>query len=102
MILDDPKKFKEARDGNHMMLPFQCDMCHFVNIQNRLLVRGRQADHLLLMVIHRANLDSFWARERSTVRSKFPEAKRSVKIKTIFMMDHCIIPQLGLFPLEDL
>lgn len=102
ILSDDPKRFKEARDNDHMMLPFQCDMCHFVNIQYRLPVRGRQADDLLLMVIRRANLDSFWVRERSTIRSNFSEAKRSVKIKTMFMMEHRILLQLGPFPLKDI
>jgi hypothetical protein len=30
---DDPNRFKCARDGDHLMCPFQCIVCHFYNIQ---------------------------------------------------------------------
>ena len=26
---DDVLRFKNARDSHHMMVPFQCDNCHF-------------------------------------------------------------------------
>jgi len=29
---DDPLRFKEARDGDDLIAPFQCVECHFVNI----------------------------------------------------------------------
>ena len=99
---DDPQRFKETRDGDHMMLPFQCDMCHFINIYHQLPIVGNSGDDLLIKVICQANLDSLWARERSTVCSNFAEAKRSVRIKSTFQMDHRILPQLGPFPLEDI
>jgi hypothetical protein len=31
---EDPKRFKEARDGDHLMTPFQCDLCHFENCKH--------------------------------------------------------------------
>ena len=30
---DNPHRFQVARNGDHMMVPFQCDLCHFMNIQ---------------------------------------------------------------------
>jgi hypothetical protein len=30
---DDPNRFKCGREGDHLMCPFQCDLCHFHNIQ---------------------------------------------------------------------
>jgi hypothetical protein len=30
---EDPNRFRTARDGDHLMCPFQCDDCHFYNIQ---------------------------------------------------------------------
>lgn len=30
---DDPLRFKCARDGDHLMCRFQCNECHFFNIQ---------------------------------------------------------------------
>ena len=67
MVDEDPLRFKEARDGDHLMAPFQCDLCHFVNIQGRLPEPSDEQDKLLLLTIRRVVLDSLWARERSTV-----------------------------------
>ena len=36
MVDKDPARFKEGRDSDHLLVPFQCDTCHFVNIQGRL------------------------------------------------------------------
>lgn len=29
---EDELRFKEARDGNHLMIPFQCPTCLFFNV----------------------------------------------------------------------
>ena len=55
--LDDPKRFKEGRDGDQFMIPFQCDVCHFLNIQKRLLIEVNATYDLLMMCIWRMNLD---------------------------------------------
>ena len=67
MVSDDLLRFKERRDGDHLMTPFQCDTCHFVNIQRRLPVHGCPQDDLLLLTIRRVTLDSLWSRERGSV-----------------------------------
>ena len=69
MVDEDPRRFKEARDGDHLVTPFQCDDCHFVNVKGRLPEEGNHRDELAMLCIRRAILDSFWSRERSTVRS---------------------------------
>jgi len=33
--LHEQKQFIEARAGDHLMIEFQCDVCHFWNIQCR-------------------------------------------------------------------
>jgi hypothetical protein len=48
---DDPN---QARDGDHLMCPFQCDVCHFRNIQGR-SPGGDHRDKLFMMCIRRAN-----------------------------------------------
>jgi hypothetical protein len=37
---DDPNRFKEAREGDYIMTPFQCPECHFFNIKQRVPVEG--------------------------------------------------------------
>jgi hypothetical protein len=66
----DPKQFKEARDGDHLMTPFQCPECHFVNITGRMPMSLCHKDVLAMTCIkQRATLDSLWAREQPTVQS---------------------------------
>ena len=78
MVDEDPLRFKEGRDGDHLMTPFQCDICHFVNIQGRLPQASDEQDKLLLSTIRRVVLDSLWARERSTVAKNREEGERFV------------------------
>ena len=98
---DNPHRFQVAMNGDHMMVPFQCDLCHFMNIQKWAPLESSQQDDLLKLAICQVNLDSFWSRESSTVLANFWEGKREAKIKKIFGMEDKILPQRGPFPLED-
>jgi len=53
----DQLRFLKGRDGDHLVTPFQCDLCHFQNIMDR------DPEKL----IRRANLDALWAREWSAL-----------------------------------
>ena len=97
---DDPLRFKEARDGDHLMCPFQCDECHFVNLRSRFPIAGRVEDELMLVCIRRAILDSFWSRERSTVNSNRGESLRYLKISEM-LGDEDPYPPRGPFPIKD-
>jgi hypothetical protein len=63
----EEKRFIVGRNGDHLMCPYQCDLCHFRNIQKREPLFGNRKDRLLLQCIRRASLDAFWAQEPSTV-----------------------------------
>ena len=67
MVEDDPKRFQVAQDGDHMMVPFQCDTCQFMNVRKRLPCPGNAQNELLMKCLRRVILDSFWSCERSTV-----------------------------------
>jgi hypothetical protein len=66
----DPLAFHYARDGEHLMVSFECDYCVFSKIR-----RGErpnlahESDKLLMACIRRVNLDSFWSRASRTVSS---------------------------------
>jgi hypothetical protein len=75
LAADDPERFKLARDGDHLMCPFQCDGCHFQNLKKRTPV-ALDTDGVLLLCIWRANLDALWAREPATVHSNRREGAR--------------------------
>ena len=57
---DDVLRFKNAQNRDHMMVPFQCDNCHFQNLKGRMPNPELHQDKLLLLCLQRVILDSFW------------------------------------------
>ena len=82
------------------MLPFQCDLCHFRNINKRDPLESKAEDVRLLRCIRRANLDAMWSREPSTVAGNLRLAIRAVEIAKSLGIDDPF-PSMGPFPIED-
>jgi hypothetical protein len=101
LVDDDPMRYKEARDGDHMMCPFQCDVCHFVNIHGCEPRGDIHQDQLCLLAIRRAVLDSLWARERATVAANRREANLFLQEGRAMGYDNPYPPR-GPWPVEDL
>lgn len=82
-IEEDPKdrdRFLFGRAGDHLMHEFQCDKCHFRNIQGRdSEEKTSSEDFLLMMCIRRANLDSLWSREPTTIEHNRLEFMKAIK-----------------------
>ena len=97
---DEDERFKVARAGDHLMIPFQCELCHFRNILSRNPDRHDANDLEILDTMRRANLDSFWSRETSTVSSNLREARRMEKMTRRLGMP-AITPHMGPWELED-
>jgi hypothetical protein len=97
---DDPHRFRRARAGDHMMCPFQCDECHFINIYGMSSRADDPKDKLCLLGIRRAILDSFWARETATVDANRREARRFLFDASLMGIVHPY-PKRGPFPVED-
>jgi hypothetical protein len=93
-------RFRVGRNGDSLMCPFQCDICHFRNIQKRDLVPGNRKDKLLLQCIRRATLDAFWAWEPSTVRANLRGAKRLEEIGDTLGMES-VTPLMGPYSTDD-
>jgi len=101
VIETDVDRFKCARDGDNLMVPFQCDICHFRNIQKRNPNPLKYAkDALALSCIRRANLDSVWSREPSTVTRNANQARTMEELGEALGFD-CVAPPMGPFPLDD-
>jgi hypothetical protein len=64
---EEKLRYRHARDGDHLLTPFQCDLCMFRNLQHRNPIPQNHQDDLLLCCIRRANLDAMWGRESHTV-----------------------------------
>jgi hypothetical protein len=65
----EEKDFSEARPGDHLFCPFECDYCAFFRLRGALPIEGREDDERLLAYIRRANLDAFWSRRPGTVHN---------------------------------
>jgi hypothetical protein len=96
----DPMRFREARDGDHLMCPFQCDACQFWNRAKRKPIDGNVYGTLRMVCIRRSILDGFWSRERSTVASNLQEGVRYL-LNNERMGESDPYPARGLWPLED-
>ena len=71
--------FNEARNGDHALVPFECDHCIFFKLRRRIPDPSKDLDKLLLIMISRMNLDAFWARARGTVVENTNRIKRTIK-----------------------
>ena len=93
----DKQRHLRDRDSDHLMVPFQCDLCHFRNIAQR--DPGQSgADVKLIVSIRRA---TFWSREPGTV--VVATRKKGVNIKKLgYLMGLSnISPETRSLPLED-
>jgi len=97
--LQEVDRYHVARDGDHLMTCFQCDTCHFWNIKRRAPTNSNE-DTLLLLCIRRANLDSLWSRESSTVNYNRRQAVRYLNTCKIMGIDNPYPPR-GPFPVQD-
>jgi hypothetical protein len=98
----DYDRFVVARAGDHLMVQFQCDLCHFCYIQRRSPEPGSVCDRLLLRCIRRANLDACWARESTTVANNTRNVKKLLeKGATIGVGSGSVMVPAGPCPLRD-
>ena len=92
---EDKGRFQEARDGDHLMSPFQCDECHLYNMVGRRAIKGYAPDDLVLLCIRRATLDAFWSRERSTVAANLKEVRKYIDNLRLMGLETIAFPAKG-------
>lgn len=73
------KDYEEARPGDHLLTPFQCDRCVFRRLRQEEPKVDSLSDQALLCYIRRVNLDAFWSRSRNTVRNNRLTVARNLK-----------------------
>lgn len=93
-------RFKTARDGDHLLTPFQCDLCCFRNLQQRDPLPTLPQDQLLLCCIRRANLDAVWGRESHTVAATLRGVRHMVRLWGKLGLAPTF-PALGPYPVSD-
>jgi len=93
----DEQRHKCARDGDHLLTPFQCDLCVFRTLMGR---NPTPQDGLLSACICQVNLDALWGREATTVQAN----QRSIG-QVLRMWNRLRVPPnlpaLGPHPLHD-
>ncbi len=89
-----------ARNGDHLVVPFQCDLCVFRNLTRWNSFLQEPQDALLLCCIRRINLDSVWGRESATVSATLRAASQMVKLWDTVRIPPTL-PHRGPFPVED-
>jgi hypothetical protein len=92
---EDATRFWVARAGDHLLVPFQCDLCSFRNLTRRNPSSSSPQDDLLLCCIRRANLDAVWGRESTTVSATLRGARQLLSFWRIEL------PSRGPFPVGD-
>jgi hypothetical protein len=97
----DEARFMKARSGDHLMTPFQCDLCHFRNMMGRNPVLTLWSDREILEYVRRASLDAFWSREVSTVAKNLSAARKMERKVADRLGLPSITPPMGPFPLKD-
>lgn len=93
-------RYRQGRDGDHLVTTFQCDLCCFRNLHRRDPQPDLLADSLLLCAIRRANLDAMWGREPHTVNATLRAAKNMIAQWTKVGLAPQF-PPLGPFPVCD-
>lgn len=76
----DAGRFTVARDGDDLMVSFECDFCIFWKLYNRSPDTGDERDQFVMRCIRRINLDAFWSRARSTVEANAAKIREGLKI----------------------
>jgi hypothetical protein len=94
----EASRFKEARAGDHLMTPFQFELCHFRNIMAHDPVMSYEKDLAILEFSRQANLDAFWCRAKTTVAANLWAGLRMEKTADDYGMPS-IAPPVGLFRL---
>jgi hypothetical protein len=82
-----------------MITHFQCDLCCFRNIHKRNPTECH-ADELSLCCLRRANLDSLWSRERSTVSNNARLVRKSAEYNIATNQEETF-PVMGPMPVDD-
>ena len=96
------KRFQIARDGYHLMvIPFECDMCQFINVNERDPMHGNYKDNYTLLCIRRAILDDFWSQETSTVLENFRRLIRDYFDSTEALSIRRPVPIIGTDKVRD-
>lgn len=98
----DGLKYKAARNGDHLITPFQCQFCLFRLLTRRIPDPDNHKDEWLMCCLVRANLDAFWGRAPSTIVANRRNLDQLMKMwNEVGLAPDLLLPALGPYPDED-
>jgi hypothetical protein len=92
--------FTCGRNGDHLMIPFECDICIFVKLRKHKPNISNPKDKLLMACIRRMNLDAFWSRTSTTVQGNASRVARQIELSKVVGLNSPFIQKAEL-PLDD-
>ena len=84
-----------------MLTHFQCDLCHFINMKGRDLIKGSNKDKKLIIDIRRVSLEAFWSREPGTVKGNLTIMRKMGMMDREDLGLGYWFPHLGPYLLKD-
>jgi hypothetical protein len=77
----DVGRFTSARNGDNLMVPFECDFCVFGKLFDHTPPdKSNEKDRFAMACIRRIILDAFWSRARSTVDANTAKAREGLAL----------------------
>ena len=89
-----------GRNGNHILCPFECDLCIFRKLRGTDPKATSEKDKELLVYIRRMNLDALWSRATATVNGNRDKAKKMLEASKYFGLQGPFVHE-GPFPEHD-
>ena len=73
---DESNRFRYGRDGDDLLVSFECDECIFAKLYRASPDRYSEEDVFAMGCIRRINLDAFWSGATKTVVTNTNQARR--------------------------
>ena len=64
----NPTDYRIVRDGDHLMNPYECDLCIFHKLTGRDPSETSEMDSVMMEYIRQMNLDVLWSRATQTIQ----------------------------------
>ena len=93
-------RYQVGMNGVFLLVPFQCDVCWFVNLKKRIPDFALISDLRLLGYIRRVNLDIMWSRAPGTVSNTKNGIVNLIQCWDELGLD-VNLPNVGPWPLDD-
>jgi hypothetical protein len=96
----ESNRFKTARNGDDLLVSFECDVCIFRKLYHRESDPLCTKDEFALSCIRRINLDAFWSRARATVESNTAKVREGLRLSTALGLSGPYLSP-GPLPMDD-